>query len=101
VQVRPTKEGRDTAAGLTADEAWGCSQWTRDLAHEAIGLDVPYAAQEVWTPKDAERVMAAMVKQYGPKSALMAKELGSWAAFGETFGLLVDAAAARKEARNG
>lgn len=101
IQVKPTREGREKAAALTADEAWGCSQWSREFASEALDLGVGYNAQEVWTPKDAERVMAAMVKQYGPKSARMAERLGGWDAFGREFGRLVEASQARKAARNG
>jgi hypothetical protein len=65
VQLRPTKEGRETVAGLTPSQCWGASHWTRDLAVSYIGLDPGRQATQFRLTAPFEARVGHMITQYG------------------------------------
>jgi len=83
VQVRPEKASREHAARATPEEAFGYSDWTRELASRVMGLDVDRVHIRERRQSDQERALTWLVMQYGAHLEERAAELGSWAELGE------------------
>lgn len=87
VQVRPAKEAKTAFSALSAQEVWGASQWTRDLAAKVLEEHVePHAAGTVWREASRERALGWMCKQYGAHLVSLAADLGGWECVGLTLG---------------
>lgn len=83
-QIRPTGQAaRRTATELDAVEAWGQSRWTRELAAEAMGLDVAQVTMQLRREPDFMRAVRALAKQYGATIDTAVAQLGSREAFFE------------------
>lgn len=66
-QIRPTgHDARLRSAAMGPDEAWGFARWTRDLAREAMGLDVEPITMQQRREPDYMRAIRALVRSYGP-----------------------------------
>ncbi len=67
VEVKPGKKaGKDQLTGLTDAQLFGCSGWSREFMRRADLLLVDRVrVGTVWTPSDHDRVIHAMMKQYG------------------------------------
>lgn len=90
LQVRPAKEAKDTFAGLSAEEFWGASRWTRDLAAKALLAHVdPHPAGTVWRQSSRDRALAVMCKQYGAHLMSLAADLGGWDVLGLTLNEII------------
>lgn len=85
-QVRPQHDSRKAAAYCTPDEVWGFSAWTRDLAIQALAVDVPRVQTKPWREQDDERAFRHMIRMYGPMLLRLERDLGSWGVVGKTIG---------------
>lgn len=84
VQVRPDGPAKTTAATATPEQAFGYSEWSRELLRRLDGTKVPRVNVKERRDSDHERAMQWMVKQYGDHLLAEVAELGSWAALGES-----------------
>lgn len=78
IQVRPEGESRWIAAAGSPEDAYGYSEWTRDLAARVLGLDVARVHVKDERPRDDERALRAVAAQYAAVFQREAERLGSW-----------------------
>lgn len=84
VQVRPAKDAKKTFASLTAEEVWGASRYTRDLAARVLHRELDaFPAGTVWKESSTQQKRRNMARQYGAITMDMAREAGSIEAFCE------------------
>ncbi len=77
-QFRPTgQRARQLSASLDAVEAWGMARWTRELAWEAMGLDVEPVTMQLRREPDYMRAIRSLVRQYGRTFARAVEVEGS------------------------
>lgn len=81
-QVRPRKHHKAVAAAVDAEQAWGFSRWTAELALRAMALEVSRIEMQAGRESDDERAWRFMLKQYGPLLRRQAAEVGSWECLG-------------------
>lgn len=96
LQARPKQEeGRRKAAFATPEEAWTFTDWTHELAKEALALDLErfYIRTRKTTKDDAS--FRWMCKQYGAMLVRLHDDLGNWDMVGREIGRII------KEANNG
>lgn len=89
-QIRPAdKEARSIAAHATPSEAWGFTQWTQELAKEALALELEriYIRQRKVT--EDESALRWMCQQYGHMLTRLKLDLGDWACVGLEIGQIV------------
>lgn len=85
VQVRPVKEAKEAYSSLSAEQVWGASRWTRDLASMVLQAHVdPHPAGSTYRKTDDERALEWMCRQYGTRLVSLAGDLGGWAELGLT-----------------
>lgn len=85
VQVRPAKEAKATFAALDAQDVWGASRWTRDLAAMCLKEHVdPHPAGTVYRRTSMEEKLDWLCRQAGPMLLELAEDLGSWECVGLT-----------------
>ena len=82
VQLRPTKEGRVTAASMSAEDVWGATDWTREMAVQHLGYDPGRTCTQFRLHTTFERRCDVVSDQYGHHIFDWAKRLGGWAEFG-------------------
>lgn len=87
-QIRPTGSmARNRASELDALESWGLSQWTRDLARQAMGADVEPVTMQLKREPDYMRTMRLLERQYGATLTRALEVEGSWDAVGRLLGV--------------
>lgn len=85
VQARPAKEAKQAFSTLSAEEVWGASTWTRQLAAKVLLNHVdPHPAGTVYRRTQRDAALAWMAKQYGPHLVSLAADLGGWKELGLT-----------------
>lgn len=90
LQVRPQKDVKAIASGLSAEELWGLSKWSHQLATQ-IGLkNLQRVDAQIYRPSDHERAYGYMLKQYRKVLEQMKATHGSWEAVGAQIGLDLD-----------
>ena len=90
VQVRPAKGAKDTFSGLSAEQVWGASRWTRDLAAMVLAAHVdPHPAGSTYRKTADQVAIEWMCRQYGVRLVSMAQELGGWDVLGLTLNEIV------------
>lgn len=77
VQLRPTKEGRLTAAILEPSQAWGATHWTRDLALNFIGVDASRQPMQFKLLSAFEQKVGHMTNAYGATLRELRKRAGT------------------------
>jgi DNA relaxase NicK len=77
VQTRPEGESRTIAAAAAPEAFWGLSDWSRELARRAFGLDVERIHVKEVRDLDTHRSLRAMARQYAGVIARRGVELGS------------------------
>ena len=83
-QIRPTGlNARVLSSSLDAGEVWGLSGWTRELAKQAMTLDVKRVTMQQRREPDYARAIDAMRSQYGATLARALEVEGSWQAVGQ------------------
>jgi hypothetical protein len=88
-QIRPTGVGaRRNAAELDAIEAWGMSKWLRDIAEQAMELDVERVVMQIKREPDYARALRALERQYGGILARALEVEGSWESVGRLIGVI-------------
>ena len=88
-QLRPTgKPARQRAAELDALAAWGLSRWTRDLAREAMGVDVEPVTMQLRREPDYMRALRSLQRQYGATLQRALEVEGSWDGVGRLIGVI-------------
>jgi len=79
VQVRPTKEAKDTYSTADALAVWGASGWTREIASAVLAAELaPLPAGTTYRLDDQERALRFMCKQYGAHLIGLRNDLGGW-----------------------
>jgi hypothetical protein len=67
IQVRPAKDAKSVYAGLTPEQVWGASRYTRDLAARVLQKDLDaFPAGTVWKETSEQQKRRAGARQYGP-----------------------------------
>lgn len=85
VQARPAKEAKEQFSKLSAEDVWGASTWTRQLAERVLLEHVdPHPAGTVYRQSQRDAALAWMAKQYGPHLVSLAADLGGWKELGLT-----------------
>ena len=88
-QLRPTGlTARIRAAGLDPVEAWGFSRWTRELAREAMGVDVEPVTMQLRREPDYMRAVRNLERQYGATLRRALEVEGSWENVGKLLGVV-------------
>lgn len=85
-QVRPVKDWRHLAAQMPPEAVWGMSGWTRQLAREAMALDIPRCCMQAGRQEDMERSYRAMLDQYGRVLRWLHRDAGDWSCVGLQIG---------------
>jgi len=83
IQVRPDGPSKTTAAKASPRDAFGYSEWSRELIRRLDGSDVERVNVKERRDSDHERAMQAMVHQYRNHLLIDVANLGGWAALGE------------------
>lgn len=78
VQVRPEREARFRAAEGTPLEAFGYSDWSKELLYRVEGLEVERVHRTERRESDHERAMYWLMRQYGDHLATEAENVGGW-----------------------
>lgn len=86
VQVRPEGPGRTYAAMCDPEDAYGYSDWSRELLRRVLGVDVERVHIKERREPDDARAIEWMVRQYGERLERLAAQTGSWGALGEELG---------------
>lgn len=77
IEMKPNKrEAKEALALASADEAWGFSKWSQELAGIVLGIDAPRIATHFRRPSDDDRAMHFLLQQYGPMMRRRALEHG-------------------------
>ncbi len=78
VQVRPAKEAKDRYSVASAEDVWGASKWTRQLAALLLESKVlPLPAGSVRRETVRDHALRFMCRQYGLHIQSLRTELGS------------------------
>jgi hypothetical protein len=83
VEVRPDKEAKVRAATATPLEAFGYSEWSRELLRRVESADVPRVHIRERRDSDHERALNWMVKQYEAHLLQEVADAGGWDHLGE------------------
>jgi DNA relaxase NicK len=87
VQIRPAKEAKSTFAALSAEDVWGASRWTRDLAAMVLKEHVdPHPAGTVYRQSDLDRRLDWLCRQAGATFMELLEDCGTWENVGLTLG---------------
>ena len=79
LQARPPKgEARRLAAQATPEEIWTFTDWTQDLAREALALDLERYFVRTRKQTVDEEALQWMCRQYGNMLQRLHGDLGSW-----------------------
>lgn len=77
IQVRPAKEAKKVYATLTAEQVWGASRYTRDLAARVLQKELdPFPAGTVRKESSEQQKRRAAARQYGPLFIQWLQETG-------------------------
>lgn len=82
VQLRPTKEGRETAAHLSPDEVWGATHWAAEVARQHLFFDPSRVNLQFRLKTTFERRCRAAVAQYGLHLYMWQQQEGGWPQLG-------------------
>jgi hypothetical protein len=78
VQVRPAKAAKKRYATLDAEQVWGASRYTRDLAARVLQREVdPFPAGTVHKESPTQQKRRSMMRQYGAIALDWLTEAGS------------------------
>lgn len=85
VEIRPAKEAKEGFASITAQQAWGVSPWTREMAAQwLIGQVEPCPPGNMRREVQRDRALRFMAGQYGQHLLSLQADLGSWECLGLT-----------------
>lgn len=91
LQVRPRQElARRMAAKLTPEQAWGCTDWTREMAQEAMALELEKIVMRTRKLSADDELMYWMCKHYGAVLQRFYADLGDWACVGKQIGETIE-----------
>lgn len=97
IQVRPSKQFKETFSRLSPDEVWGAASWSRDVSALLLQHHVdPHPAGTTWRRSDRDRAIEWMCRQYGPHLTSMALDLGGWDVVGLTLMEIIKELASRR-----
>lgn len=82
-QLRPVREGRIMAAKLTANEAWGSTEWLLTIARQHLAIAPSPVVMHRRLPTNTERSRRMFLRQYGPFILRWISDCDSPAGFGE------------------
>jgi hypothetical protein len=90
-QVRPRREeGKRAAAALSPVQAWGVSDWVKDLADEAMELDLERIDVRTRKVSKDEESRLWMCKAYAKILQRWHGECGDWACVGKEIGAVIE-----------
>jgi hypothetical protein len=102
LQVRPTKEAKQTYSRADSLAVWGASRWTRELAGLVLAAELaPLPAGTVYKLTEQDRALRWMCKQYGVSLIGLHNDLGGWSEVGVKLGEMVRAEIQRGKVLNG
>jgi hypothetical protein len=79
LQVRPTKDAKDTYSRADSLAVWGASAWTRELAGLVLAAELaPLPAGTTYKLSEQESALRFMCKQYGLHLIGLRNDLGGW-----------------------
>jgi hypothetical protein len=97
IQVRPAKEAKEQFATVSALDAWGAANWSRELAGEILAQHVdPHPAGTVWKRSNLDRQLHWLCVQYGPTLLDLHSQVGSWECVGLTLNEKIKEVQAKK-----
>lgn len=87
LQARPKdEEARRLAAICTPEQAWGLTDWTRDLAKQAFALELERIYIRAHKRSKDDEALRWMLRQYKGPLLRLVDDLGSWDCVGLTLG---------------
>lgn len=86
LQVRPQKEIKSFAAGMSPLEVWSLAKWSHAMAVQMGNSGLQRADVQIFQKSDQERAYRFMLKQYGRMLKLKHDDHGSWEALGAQIG---------------
>lgn len=87
IQVRPRQEaGRRAAAMVSPDQAWSFTDWSCELAKEALALELERLIVRTKKVSKDEEQLRWMCKQYGAMLHRLCADLGDWQCVGFEIG---------------
>lgn len=90
LQARPQgEEARRVAAVATPEQAWTFTDWTQELAREALALDLERFYVRTRKVSKDEEALRWMCQQYGGMLARQKEDLGDWACVGLEIGRII------------
>lgn len=90
LQARPKgEEARRLAAVATPEQAWTFTDWSQELAREAMALDLERFYIRTRKVSKDEEAMRWMCMQYGGMLARCQADLGDWACVGKQIGDII------------
>lgn len=90
LQVRPQKDVKAVAAGLSPLEVWGIAKWSHAMAVQMGNSGLQRADVQIFQKSDEERAKRFMLKQYGNTLRSMLATHGSWETVGAQIGYDLD-----------
>lgn len=90
LQARPKgEEARRLAAVATPEQAWTFTEWTQELAREAMALDLERFYIRTRKMSKDEEAVRWMCHQYGGQLSRLQNDLGDWACVGLELGRII------------
>lgn len=97
LQVRPRQEdARRLAATLTPEQAWGCTDWARELAQESMALELQKIVMRTRKMSKDDEAMRWMCQHYGAMLYRLKGDLGDWSCVGMQIGEVLKELSASK-----
>lgn len=90
IQVRPRQEeGRRQAAYCTPEQAWGFTDWSKELAKEAMALELQRIVIRTKKQSADDEQLMWMCRQYGKMLSRLHSDLGDWQCVGHEIGQVI------------
>lgn len=87
LQARPKgEEARRLAATATPEQAWGFTEWSHELAKEAMALELERIYMRTHKVSKDEEALRWMCQQYGGMLTRLCADLGGWECVGLSIG---------------
>lgn len=90
LQVRPRQEdARRQASQLTPEQAWGCTDWARELALQTMALELQKIVMRTRKMSKDDESLRWMCKHYGGMLSRLHNDLGDWSCVGLQIGEII------------
>lgn len=90
LQVRPSKDAKDSYSTADSLSVWGASAWTREIAGLVLAAQLaPLPAGTTYKLDDRDRALRFMCKQYGNHLIGLYNDLGNWDEVGQALAVII------------